>query len=95
VNLIKVDMTHSRIATEPFSQNKLLGGRATIDYWMIEYVSPTVHHLSGENPLIVAVGLLAGTSADKLPDWMRTEPLPPVNAIFDVPEDEIDEFFNF
>jgi hypothetical protein len=62
---------------------------------MIEYVSPTVHHLSGENPLIVAVGLLAGTSADKLPDWMRTEPLPPVNAIFDVPEDEIDEFFNF
>jgi len=63
VNLIKVDMTHSRIATEPFFQNKLLGGRATIDYWMTEYVSPTVHPLSGGNPLIVAAGLLAGTSA--------------------------------
>jgi len=36
-----------------------------------------------------------GPSADKLPDWMRTEPLPPVNAIFDVPQEEIDEFFNF
>jgi len=36
-----------------------------------------------------------GPSADKLPDWMRTEPLPPVNALFDVPQEEIDEFFNF
>ena len=47
MNLIKVDITHSRISTEPFFQNKLLGGRATIDYWMTEYVSPTVHPLSG------------------------------------------------
>ena len=63
MNLIKVDMTHRRIATEPFFQNKLIGGRATIDDWMTRYASPNVHPLSGGNPFIVAVGLLAGTSA--------------------------------
>ncbi len=63
MNLIKVDMTHGQVAMEPFLRNKLLGGRAAIDYWMTEYVSPVVHPLSGRNPLIVAVGLLAGTSA--------------------------------
>jgi len=36
-----------------------------------------------------------GPSADRLPDWMRTEPLPPTHAVFDVPQEEIDEFFNF
>jgi aldehyde:ferredoxin oxidoreductase len=36
-----------------------------------------------------------GPSADRLPDWMRTEPLPPTNAVFDIPQEEIDEFFNF
>ncbi len=63
MNLIKVDMTRGRIATEPFSRQKLIGGRALIDHWMTECVSPTVHPLSGANPFIVAVGLLAGTSA--------------------------------
>jgi aldehyde:ferredoxin oxidoreductase len=63
VNLIKVDMTDGRITVKPFSQNKLIGGRATIDYWMTEYVSPTIHPLSGGSPFIVAPGLLAGTSA--------------------------------
>jgi len=36
-----------------------------------------------------------GPGADRLPDWMRTEPLPPTNAVFDVPQEEIDNFFNF
>jgi aldehyde:ferredoxin oxidoreductase len=26
-----------------------------------------------------------GPSADSLPDWMRTKPLPTANAVFDVP----------
>jgi hypothetical protein len=26
---------------------------------------------------------------------MRFEPLPPKNSVFDVPQEEIDEFFNF
>jgi aldehyde:ferredoxin oxidoreductase len=36
-----------------------------------------------------------GPSADRLPDWMRTEVLPPTNAVFDVPQEEINELFNF
>lgn len=36
-----------------------------------------------------------GPEADGLPDWMRTDPLPPTGAVFDVPQEEIDQFFNF
>jgi aldehyde:ferredoxin oxidoreductase len=36
-----------------------------------------------------------GPGADALPEWMRFEPLPPKNSVFDVPQEEIDEFFNF
>lgn len=63
MNLIKVHMTYGRITTEPFPENKRIGGRAIIDSWMTEYVSPTVHPLSEGNVFIIAAGLLAGTSA--------------------------------
>ena len=65
MNIIRVDMTHGEVTTEsfPFPPEKLLGGRALIDYWMTEYVLPTVHPLSEGNVFIVAPGLLAGTSA--------------------------------
>ena len=36
-----------------------------------------------------------GPGADRLPDWMRTEPLAPTHAVFDVPQEEIDHLFNF
>jgi len=32
---------------------------------------------------------------DRLPEWMRREPLPPHNAFFDVPEEELDNLFNW
>jgi aldehyde:ferredoxin oxidoreductase len=36
------------------------------------------------------------TSADdRLPRWMQTEPLPPHNTVFSVPEAELDAVFNF
>lgn len=35
-----------------------------------------------------AAGLGVGT--DRLPEWMRQEPLPPHNAVFDVPDEELD-----
>ena len=65
MNLIRVHLTQDRITIEPFPfpPDKFVGGRAIIDYWMNEYVSPTVHPLSEGNQLIVATGLLAGTSA--------------------------------
>jgi aldehyde:ferredoxin oxidoreductase len=36
-----------------------------------------------------------GPEADRLPDWMRKEPLSPTNQVFDVSQDEIDQMFNF
>jgi len=63
MSLIKVHMTQGRVTIEPFPQNKIVGGRAMIDHLMTEYLSPTVHPLSEENVLIIAPGLLAGTSA--------------------------------
>ncbi len=36
------------------------------------------------------------TSAhDRLPEWMTREPLPPMNAVFDVPPEEMDQLFNW
>jgi aldehyde:ferredoxin oxidoreductase len=30
---------------------------------------------------------------DRIPEWMRREPLPPLNVVFDVPDDELDSIF--
>ena len=35
------------------------------------------------------------TADDRLPEWMTTEPLPPTNAVFDVPEEDLDGVFNW
>jgi len=32
---------------------------------------------------------------DRLPEWMTREPLPPTNAVFDVPEEDLDSIFNW
>jgi aldehyde:ferredoxin oxidoreductase len=32
---------------------------------------------------------------DRMPEWMRREPLPPTNAVFDVPDEELDNLFNW
>lgn len=32
---------------------------------------------------------------DRLPAWMKTEPLPPHNTVFDVSDEELDQVFNF
>jgi aldehyde:ferredoxin oxidoreductase len=36
-----------------------------------------------------------GPADDRLPEWMTTEPLPPLNAVFDVPAEELDGVFNW
>lgn len=40
---------------------------------------------------------LAGLTAadDRLPEWMTREPLPPTNAVFDVPPEEMDKIFEW
>ncbi|HEY3313063.1 MAG TPA: aldehyde ferredoxin oxidoreductase C-terminal domain-containing protein [Anaerolineales bacterium] len=31
---------------------------------------------------------------DRLPEWMRREPLPPLNVVFDVPDEDLDSIFD-
>jgi aldehyde:ferredoxin oxidoreductase len=31
---------------------------------------------------------------DRLPEWMTREPLPPLNVVFDVPEDDLDSIYD-
>ncbi len=40
---------------------------------------------------------LAGftTTDDRLPEWMTRQPLPPLNPVFDVPFDELDQIFDW
>jgi len=35
------------------------------------------------------------TADDRIPEWMTREPLAPTNAVFDVPEEELDDLFNW
>jgi aldehyde:ferredoxin oxidoreductase len=32
---------------------------------------------------------------DRLPEWMTRQPLPPLNSVFDVPEEDLDNLFNW
>jgi aldehyde:ferredoxin oxidoreductase len=36
-----------------------------------------------------------GPADDRLPEWMTTDALPPLNAVFDVPEEDLDGVFNW
>lgn len=40
-----------------------------------------------------AAGL--GPVDDRIPEWMTIEPLPPHNSVFDVPEEELDQLFDW
>ena len=49
--------------------------------------------VKGERPFNLKAGI--GSEDDRLPEWMRRETLPPTNEVFDVPQKEIDDFWNF
>jgi aldehyde:ferredoxin oxidoreductase len=69
--------------------NGLYGTNMTED----EYVQMGKDVMKQERAFNIAAGI--GPEADRLPDWMTREPLPPTNAVFDVPQAEIDDFWNF
>jgi aldehyde:ferredoxin oxidoreductase len=69
--------------------NALYGGNLSLE----DFMEIGKEMLRQERDFNIKAGI--GPGADRLPDWMRTEPLPPTNAVFDVPQEEIDNFFNF
>jgi len=67
MDIMRIDMTRGSVAVEPFPlskpQDRMVAGRAFIDWFMTERVSPRIHPLSAASPFIVAPGLLGGTAA--------------------------------
>jgi len=69
--------------------NNLLGLNMSKD----DYIQMGKDVLKAERDFNIRAGI--GPEADRLPDWMTTEPLPPTNEVFDVAQEEIDDFWNF
>ena len=69
--------------------NSFCGTELTLD----DFLEMGKEMLRREREFNLKAGI--GPGADALPEWMRTEPLPPTNAVFDVAEEEIEQFFNF
>ena len=64
-----------------------------IDLTLEDFLEMGKEMLRQERAFNVKAGI--GPGADSVPEWMKREPLPPTNAVFDVPEEEIAQFFNF
>jgi len=63
MTILKVDMSEKKVTRQPVPEDKIVGGRAMVDYLVTEYGLPTAHPLSKESVFVVAPGLLAGTGA--------------------------------
>ncbi|MBN1630900.1 MAG: aldehyde ferredoxin oxidoreductase [Thermoleophilia bacterium] len=63
MNDIRIDLTRGGTSSQPVPAGSLLAGRAFIDWYLTEHVSPRIHPLSEDNVLIVSPGLFGGTSA--------------------------------
>jgi aldehyde:ferredoxin oxidoreductase len=62
--------------------------------WTVEdYLGMGKEMLQQEKAFNLKAGI--GPGADRLPDWMTREPLPPTDAVFDVPEEDIQKVFDF
>ncbi|MGO0122338.1 aldehyde ferredoxin oxidoreductase family protein [Desulfothermobacter acidiphilus] len=62
--LVRVDMTAKRVVVEEAPEKyHLLGGRALTSQLVRDEVPPTCHPLGPNNKLVIAPGLLSGTSA--------------------------------
>ena len=49
--------------------------------------------LKKEREFNLAAGLSAAT--DRLPLFFSKEPVPPLNTVFDIPDEELDSFYNW
>jgi hypothetical protein len=56
MTLLRVHMTDGQIAREFFPQERILVGRATIDFLLTHYGNPAAHPLSVKSVFIIAPG---------------------------------------
>ncbi len=71
----------------------MINGLYGVNWTVNDYMGGGAMMLLQEREFNQKAGI--GPAADRLPDWMRTEPLAPTNAVFDVPQEEMDTIFNF
>jgi len=71
----------------------MINGLHGVNWSVEDYLEMGREMLRQERAFNLKAGI--GPGADRLPDWMKTEPLPPTNARFDVPDEEMDQLFNF
>jgi len=71
----------------------IINGLFGVNWTVADYLEMGKEMLRQERAFNLKAGI--GPSADRLPDWMKSEPLAPTNAVFDVPEKDIQEVFNF
>lgn len=64
-----------------------------VDYSVRDFITLGKKMLLEERQFNKRAGI--SDAADRLPEWLRREPLPPTNEVFDVPQEEIDDFFDF
>jgi len=72
---------------------KMINGFYGIEWSVLDYLEMGKQILRQERRFNRNAGI--GQEADRLPDWLRKESLPPTNAVFDVAQKEIDDMFNF
>jgi aldehyde:ferredoxin oxidoreductase len=71
----------------------MINGLYGVNWSQDDYLEMGKEMLRQERAFNVKAGI--GPGADRLPDWMKSEPLPPTQAVFDVPDEEMDQLFNF
>lgn len=64
-----------------------------VNWTVNEYMGMGAMLLKMEQGFNLKAGI--GPEADRIPEWMRTEPLPPTNAVFDVSQEDIDAVLRF
>ena len=69
--LIYVNMTDQTVSIEPFPQDwKLLGGRGLSARILLEQCDPACDPLGPDNVLVMAPGILSGTTAPTSGTWL-------------------------
>ncbi len=71
----------------------VINGLYGVSWGVEDYLEMGKEMLRQERNFNAKAGI--GPGSDRLPDWMRVEPLPPTNAVFDVPQEDVDGVFNF
>lgn len=83
----------SRLMQNPEIVVEMINGCCGLDWGVEDYLQMAKKALRQERAFNQNAGI--SSSEDRVPEWMRKEPLPPTNATFDVPEEEMDQIFNF